>query len=67
MIVTFDDDAWLGVVVGEGIGSKLQPRQVLFLKQSFDDGAWDELGEIPKVDGGTLTPMRQKARVARLR
>ena len=55
MIVTpFEADVWLGVVVGEGMGSKLQPRQVSFLKKSYDEGAWDET-DVPKVDGGEVS------------
>ena len=55
-MASFDVDAWLGAVIGEGMGSKLQDRQVAFLKRAFEAGDWDP-SDVPAKDEGSLTPM----------
>ena len=55
-MASFDPAVWLGAVIGDGMGSKLQARQIEFLKKAYDDGAWDETDALVQ-DEGSLTPM----------
>ena len=66
MAPTFDVDAWLGAVVGEGMGSKLQDWQVAFLKRAYEDGDWDP-SDVPAKDERSLTPMVTEAFVGMAR
>ena len=60
MAAIFEPAAWLGAVIGSGMGSKLQTRQFEFLKKSFEDGAWDE-SDVLVQDEGNLTSMMTDA------